>query len=977
MRQEKIQTAAPPPGNERREKYFDLLRETETASYWLTALVDSAEDAIISKTLDGVITGWNKGAEQIFGYTADEIIGKPVLILIPPNLQTEEPEILAKISRGERIEHYETVRVAKNGSLVEISLTVSPIKTPEGKIIGASKIARDITKFKQAERRLRESENQLRLITNTLPVLISYIDREQRYRFINSRYTEWFGRSAEQVVGKSIREVIGEAAYASVSERIERVLSGEEIEFEQLMPYPNGDKFIHVNYIPDFDVETKKVKGFCALVRDVSESKSAEARLRESEARLRLAINISQISTFEIDLLTDAVETDETGREIYGWKASEPLVFAQVQTHFHPEDRDRVMQAVAAALAPDGSGEFEVDQRIIRTDGEVRWIRVRGRAFFEGEAAHKRAVRLLGTYIDITSRKREELDRQFLLELGEKIRFGDFKPEKLLDEVTETTCQHLSAGRCLFIEINESENRGSIRHEYFKPGMKAVAEEYQISDYSPQTLAEIKSGRIIVNADAVRDARTADIYQTVYEPYGERAYVSIPLFTDGRWTAIFWISDDKPRRWTEQEIAFLETVGERTWLAVEKLRAEREREDLLRRERAARLQAEEASRLKDEFLATVSHELRTPLNAILGWSQMLASNKFDQNETERAIATIYRNARSQAQLIEDILDVSRIITGKLRLDARPIALAPVVQTAVETLRPAIEAKNIRLQMRLDFEPRMVVADPDRLQQVVWNLLSNAIKFTPERGQVTIKLESGEAETKIIVTDTGKGISREFLPFVFERFRQADGSSTRSHGGLGLGLAIVRHIVELHGGTVEADSAGDGSGATFTVSLPLSETSPKRSDEILTTAKSPTAETQTSFNKSQIENLRILLVDDEPDTLELLASFLTQNGAQTKAVTNVAAALEAIKHWRPDVIVSDIAMPEEDGYSLIKKLRALPEEEGGATAVIALTAYVGIKERTQVLSNGFQMYVPKPVEPSELLGALANFARESK
>jgi signal transduction histidine kinase/ActR/RegA family two-component response regulator len=410
----------------------------------------------------------------------------------------------------------------------------------------------------------------------------------------------------------------------------------------------------------------------------------------------------------------------------------------------------------------------------------------------------------------------------------------------------------------------------------------------------------------------------------------------------------------------------------------ERKRAEQEREELLRRERAARREAEEASRLKDEFLATVSHELRTPLNAILGWSQMLRSGNFTQLDSSRAVETIYRNAKSQAQLIEDILDVSRIITGKLRLEPRQIRLAPVIQSAVETLRPAIEAKNIGLQMRLNFEPRTVYADPDRLQQVVWNLLSNAIKFTPEKGEVTIELNGDETEARIIVRDNGKGISPEFLPFVFERFRQADGSSTRKHGGLGLGLAIVRHIVELHGGSIEAGSAGEDAGTTFIVHLPLADSRvkiTKKTDEEIPATDAPPAAADaarlTSEN-SKIKGLRVLLLDDEADTLDLLGVFLSQNGAEVKAETSARGALEIIKHWQPDVIVSDIAMPEEDGYSFIKKLRALPPDAGGQIPVIALTAYVGIKERTQVLSNGFQMYVPKPVEPSELLEALLNF-----
>jgi signal transduction histidine kinase/ActR/RegA family two-component response regulator len=411
----------------------------------------------------------------------------------------------------------------------------------------------------------------------------------------------------------------------------------------------------------------------------------------------------------------------------------------------------------------------------------------------------------------------------------------------------------------------------------------------------------------------------------------------------------------------------------------ERKQAEQEREELLRREQSARREAEEASRLKDEFLATVSHELRTPLNAILGWSQMLRSGRVSQSDMSHAVDTIYRNAKSQAQLIEDILDVSRIITGKIRLEPRPISLAPVIQSAVETLRPAIEAKNIRLQMRLDFEPRTVYADPDRLQQVVWNLLSNAMKFTPEKGQVTIELAADEAETKIIVSDTGRGISAEFLPFVFERFRQADGSSTRQHGGLGLGLAIVRHIVELHGGSVEAASRGENAGTTFTVRLPLSESTSKVKElnkDILWSNQASVAGAQSITGNNRIKGLRVLLVDDEVDTLDLLGVVLSQNGAKVKARTSARDALEIIKEWQPDVIVSDIAMPEEDGYSFIKKLRALPPDEGGAIPVVALTAYVGIKQRTEVLSNGFQMYVPKPVEPSELLEALASFKRET-
>jgi PAS domain S-box-containing protein len=668
MTQEKIQTTV--SGNGNADENIDSLLGEDIAPFWLSALIDSADDAIISKTLDGIITSWNKGAERIFGYRAEEVIGKPVLILIPPDHYNEEPEILGRIRAGERVEHYETIRVRKDGSTVDISLTVSPIRKPDGRIIGASKIARDISALKQAE-----------------------------------------------------------------------------------------------------------------------------ARLRESEARFAKAFDASPL------VLT--ISSLETGRLL------------------------------------------EVNE----------------------------------TFVNATGFSREEAIGKTTVELG------------------------------LWAKPTEREEE-------------------------METVRQIGHVR---NAEYVFQTRNGEIIGLLSAEHIQIGGESFAL------TVIQDITEHK--------------------------RAEQERERLLLREQIARQQAEEASRLKDEFLATVSHEIRTPLNAILGWSQMLMTKKINPNDMQGAIETIYRNAKSQAQLIEDILDVSRIITGKIRLEPHPISLAPLIQTAVESLRPAIEAKNIRLQMRLDFEPRMVSADPNRLQQVVWNLVSNAIKFTPEKGSVSIELESDASRTKIIVSDTGKGIDAEFLPFVFERFRQADGSSTRKHGGLGLGLAIVRHIVELHGGSVEVNSEGADKGTTFTVYLPLAQFPVSDAGEKL---KLDSGEAQTSVYDSKIKGLRILLIDDEADTLDLLGVILKQSGAEVKSESTAAGGLEILKQWQPDVIISDIAMPVEDGYSFIKKLRTLPPEQGGTIPVIALTAYVGIKERTQILSSGFQMYVPKPIEPSELVGALANF-----
>jgi PAS domain S-box-containing protein len=555
-------------------KNITNLRTAELAEYWLSAIIESADDAIISKTLDGIITSWNSGAQRIFGYEPSEVIGKSITILIPPDHLDEEPKILARIKAGERIDHYETVRVAKDGSLIDISLTVSPIKNAEGTIIGASKIGRDIRARKQAEEALR------------------------------------------------------------------------------------------------------------------------------------------------------------------------------AQT----EDNARVFQEAQRARA-------------------------------EAERA------------------------------------------------------------------------------------------------------------------------AAD---------NERLY----------------------------------------------------------------RQAQEASQLKEEFLATVSHELRNPLNAILGWSRMLRSGQVPEDGVTKALETIERNAHAQAQLIDDLLDVSRIIAGKLRVDVRPADPNLFIEAAIDAVKPAAEAKGVRLQKIMDTSAVSVPGDPVRLQQVVWNLLSNAIKFTSRGGRVQVLLERINSHVEIVVSDTGQGIAPEFLPHVFDRFRQADQRTTRQHGGLGLGLAIVKNLVELHGGSVQAASAGVDAGSTFTVRLPISPIFQVDSDggRVHPTASDLMA--QSEFN-DRLDGTAILVVDDEPDTRELLKAGLERCGARVVVAASVAEALGVIEQQIPDVLISDIGMPDEDGYELLRKLRQLPEQKGGKIPAIALTAYARVEDRLRALRSGYQMHVPKPVELAELVAVTGSLVKRQR
>ena len=389
---------------------------------------------------------------------------------------------------------------------------------------------------------------------------------------------------------------------------------------------------------------------------------------------------------------------------------------------------------------------------------------------------------------------------------------------------------------------------------------------------------------------------------------------------------------------------------------------EEERERLLAREQQLRTEAQATSKLKDEFLATVSHELRTPLNAILGWGTMLRQREVSPETLTSGIASIERNAKFQAQLIEDLLDVSRIISGKMRLDIKPIEISPIVKSVFESLQPAADAKHIHLEMIVDPNADHLRADEARLQQIIWNLLSNSIKFTDKGGLISIRIGRNESATEIVVTDNGQGISPEFLPYVFDRFQQADASITRKHGGLGLGLAISRHLVELHGGTIEATSAGEGQGSTFKVRLPVAaigfkDSTPFQSEGLVAVARG-----------AEIPNLsqfKVLAIDDSADARQLLRAVLEQFGANVLTASSAREGLELLKVSQPDVIVCDIGMPEEDGYTFISEVRKLSPHHGGSTPAIALTAYVRVEDRMRALAAGYQMFVPKPVEASEL------------
>jgi len=490
---------------------------------------------------------------------------------------------------------------------------------------------------------------------------------------------------------------------------------------------------------------------------------------------------------------------------------------------------------------------------------------------------------------------------------------------------------------------------------------------------------------VIRSADITKDPRYGQWDPHHGMPPGHlpvRSYLAIPVtLRSGQVIGGLFFGHSDADVFTERAERLLIGISAQASIAIDNARmyedarrAADERARLLEAERAARNEVERISLMKDEFLATLSHELRTPLNAVLGWSELLLDRTEEGDDARRGLETIARNARAQAQLIEDLLDMNRIVSGKIRLDVQRIELAPIIEAAIDAVRPSIDAKGIVVRKTIDPNAGPVFGDPNRLQQVVWNLLTNAVKFTPKLGKIDVLLQAVNSHVEITVHDSGIGIKDEFLPHLFERFRQADSSTTRKFGGLGLGLSIVLQLVELHGGSVKASSAGEGKGATFVVSLPLraiQESTPEMREH-------PTSGKHRAIRVSEISlsGIKVLVLDDEPDARELVKSVLEIAGADVITAATAEEGLAYVKHHRPDVIVSDIGMPERDGYQFIRDVRAFDTADGGRTPAIALTAFARSEDRTRAMLAGYQVHISKPIEPQELVATIKSVAGNS-
>jgi PAS domain S-box-containing protein len=717
--------------------------------------------------------------------------------------------------------------------------------------------------------------------------------------------------------------------------------------------------------------------------------KRAESHLQVSERRFRqLADNIDQVF-WVYDLKESKVIYTNPAYEVI-WGDTRENLYKGQHTFIeilHPEDRERVMASLARQSA---GGRTEEEYRIVRRDGTLRWIHDRG---FPVKDERGEIVRIVGIAEDITERKAAEKALREQTEAVETVNrvgqmlAGELDLHKLVQAVTDAATELTGAHFGSFF-YNVLDERGASFMLYTLSGVPREAFAHfpmpRATDlFGPTFRGE---GTILIN-DVRKDVRYGKNSPYYGMPEGHLpvvSYLAVPVISrSGAVYGGLFFGDPKEGAFTERAARIVEGLAAQAAVAMDNARlydaaqrARAEAEQVAEEKERLYIEAQESSRLKDEFLATVSHELRTPLTAILGWAHMLRTGQFSGDSATKAFETIERNARAQAQLIDDLLDVSRIITGKLRIDVRPVDPNSFIEAAIESVKPAAEAKGVRVQRIMDTGVVTVSGDPVRLQQIVWNLLSNAIKFTPRGGRVQVRLERINSHIEIGVSDSGAGITPEFLPYVFDRFRQADGRTTRQHGGLGLGLSIVRHLVELHGGTVRAESHGEGQGATFTVLLPVAPVYQSSDQE---RRVHPAArDTLPSYDcPERLDGLKVLVVDDEPDTRDLLKAGLGQCGAQVTVVGSASEALEAIGNDVPDLLISDIGMPEEDGYELIRRVRELPADDGGKVPAIALTAYARVEDRMQALRAGYQMHVPKPVELAELVAVAASLVQRGR
>lgn len=950
------------------------LRESEARA---RRLIESNIIGVIVADFSGNILEANDAFCDIVGYTQEEVLSGKVswAQITPPEYRHLDMQAMEEMQQTGTHTPFEKEYIRKDGTRVPILVGTSYLG--DSNQIGVG-FAIDLSDRKRAEQELRISETRFRALVDQSPLSTQIMAPDGRILQVNRAWEQLWGITLdqipeynllkdEQLVAKGIMPYI-QRAFAGEAAAIPPII----YDVAELGDYQNQERWTQSFIYPVKD-ETGNICEVVLVHENITERIRAEERLRESEERFRKFFEEAPIGISVVDLNGRLVKMNKTYCEMLGYPEEElsQLTFADIT---HPEDVEKDWR-YAKQIFKGELACYQIEKRYIQKNGEILWIHLTATAIFNGEG---KACYGLGMVEDISDRKQLEQERNQLL-LNEQQRATQLRGladaalainstlsiDRRLQAIAEQARTIIGAHQSVTNLSGNQDWAQSLNAISLSDKYAAWRESLEKLDGTGIYSLVCQRNRPMRMTQAELEADPAwQEFSTSAGKYPPmRGWLAAPLTGhNGNNIGLIQLSDKYEGDFTEQDEAIFVQLAQMASVAVENARLYRE--------------AQEANRIKDEFLATLSHELRTPLNAMLGWTQLLRTRKFDAATAARALETIDRNTRALSQLIEDVLDVSRIITGKLRLNVRPIELVPVIEAAIDTVLPAAEAKNIQIESRCDRSVGLILGDAARLQQVVWNLLANAVKFTPKAGRIEVQLSvvmgNGNEHpitnyAQIRVTDTGQGISDDFLPYVFERFRQADGTTTRSHGGLGLGLAIVRHLVELQGGTVRAQSPGLGLGATFIVNLPLRTDEAGRKDEL----NSHLHLSSVNFaSPVTLDGLRVLIVDDEADAREVLIAILEQYRAQVTAVTGAGEALEALHRLQPDILVSDIGMPGEDGYALIRKVRAL-DTQGGKIPAVALTAYARAEDRTKALLAGFQLHIPKPVNPAELATAIAN------
>jgi PAS domain S-box-containing protein len=847
----------------------------------------------------------------------------------------EEYPLARSIISGEVVKGEEMRYLRGDGSETFFTVDSAPINDPEGRRVLAVATFIDISERKQAEQAIRESEERFAKAFRASPAgLIITRQSDGVIIEVNDSWRQMLGYEKDEVLGKSWTQfelVVDPEDRRRASAVMEE--QGYVRDFEMALNRKSGETIlVRISAEP---IELRGEPCFVTILNDITKSKQAEEALRESEERFSKAFRASP-DGLAITRLADGVilEVNDSWLQLLGYEKAEVLGKSWTYFGFPVDHEDR--RRVVATMEEQGYiRDFEM--AVNRKSGETILVRI------SIEPIELRGERCLVTIVhDITQRKRAE----------EALRKSEEQARRQLSYI-EAIYATAPVGLCFvdnnltYLSMNErlAEINGKPVDEHIGRTVREVVPE--VADMlEPLFRRVIETGEPVLNVEQriVMDAQP-----------------DVPRYV----IASFYPIKNGGGRVLGVNVVVMDIT--------QRKKIEEELERLLHQEKAARAEAESANRMKDEFLATISHELRTPLTSILGWARMLTGGALTTPQARHALDVIAQSAQSQNRLIEDILDTSRIITGRFKLDAQPVMIERAFQAAVDVIRPSAEAKGIVLNEIVDTPDGVVFGDANRLQQAIWNLLSNAVKFTSEGGSIEARMGRAEDQVEITVTDTGIGIEPRFLPHVFDRFRQADASSTREYGGLGIGLAIVRHIVEMHGGGVSASSPGKGQGATFRIRLPLiSAGRPPQQEESRPEAPlPPLKERKTMENDHKLDGARVLLVEDNLDTLEMLKFIFEDSGAEVIAATSVDEALDALERLKPDALVSDIAMPDRDGYDLIREIRSRPPEGGGKIPAVAVTAYARAEDRMRVLAAGFQMHIAKPIDPDELIAVVAS------